>query len=74
MNLMKDNTLFNLNQELHVCMESWRNFRWSEPFSIDGDDGDTTVRVLHNRDQTATLFIQIRKITALQRQVRKKGI
>eukprot|EP00057_Strongylocentrotus_purpuratus_P032464 XP_787735.2 PREDICTED: vacuolar protein sorting-associated protein 13B isoform X1 [Strongylocentrotus purpuratus] len=56
-------------QELHVCMESWRNFRWSEPFSIDGDEGDTTVRVLHNRDQTATLFIQIRKITALQRQI-----
>ncbi|XP_063958387.1 intermembrane lipid transfer protein VPS13B-like [Lytechinus pictus] len=56
-------------QELHVCMENWRNFRWSEPFSIDGEDGDTTVRVLHNRDHTATIFIQIRKITAVQRQI-----
>ena len=72
-NLEVENSFFQFYvcfvQELHVCIEGWRNFRWSEPFGIDGRDGETVVRVLHNKDETATLFIQVRKITAMQRQV-----
>ncbi|XP_038051923.1 vacuolar protein sorting-associated protein 13B-like [Patiria miniata] len=54
-------------QRLHVCIEGWRNWRWSEPFSL--DEERTIVRTLQHKDQTATLFIKIKKISALQKQV-----
>ncbi|XP_071482656.1 intermembrane lipid transfer protein VPS13B-like [Diadema antillarum] len=60
-------------QELHVCMEGWRNFRWSEPFGIDMEEEETLVRILHNKNETATLFIQVRKTSAMQRQVILSG-
>ncbi|XP_022088777.1 vacuolar protein sorting-associated protein 13B-like isoform X2 [Acanthaster planci] len=54
-------------QGLHVCIEGWRNWRWSEPFSLDQEG--TIVRSLQHKDRTATLFIKIKTISALQKQV-----
>ncbi|XP_033123358.1 vacuolar protein sorting-associated protein 13B-like [Anneissia japonica] len=54
-------------QKIHVCIEGWRNWRWSEPFSI--DEQATIVRKLQHKGHSATLFICIRNVTPLQKQV-----
>ncbi|XP_071944934.1 intermembrane lipid transfer protein VPS13B-like [Antedon mediterranea] len=54
-------------QKIHVCIEGWRNWRWSEPFSI--DERSTIVRKLQHKGHSATLFINIRNVTPLQKQV-----
>ncbi|XP_072031129.1 intermembrane lipid transfer protein VPS13B-like isoform X1 [Amphiura filiformis] len=54
-------------QFLHVCIEGWRNWRWSEPFNI--DKPGTVVRTLEYKEQKATLFIKIKQISPLQKQV-----
>ena len=56
-----------IEQLLHVCIEGWKNFHWSDPFGIDQDC--TMLRRLEHKDQEATLFIQIKSISPLQKQV-----
>ena len=52
---------------LHVCVETEGDWRWSEPFELD------TVGVcsltIHHRLHSATLFIEVRALTGIQKQV-----
>lgn len=52
---------------LHVCIETEGDWRWSEPFDIDtvGVFG----RTIHHRLHSATLFIEVKQLSGMQKQV-----
>lgn len=54
-------------QLLHVCIEGWGNWRWSEPFSI--DNVGTMLRCIHRKSQIASLIIKIHQLSGVQKQV-----
>ncbi|XP_076844429.1 intermembrane lipid transfer protein VPS13B [Brachyhypopomus gauderio] len=54
-------------QLLHVCIEGWGNWRWSEPFSI--DNAGALLRSILRKGQTATLIIKVKQLSGVQKQV-----
>ncbi|XP_027028317.2 vacuolar protein sorting-associated protein 13B isoform X2 [Tachysurus fulvidraco] len=54
-------------QLLHVCIEGWGNWRWSEPFSI--DNVGTMVRCIQRKSQIASLIIKIQQLSGVQKQI-----
>lgn len=52
---------------LHVCIETEGDWRWSEPFDI--DTVGVFVRTIHHRLHSATLFIEIKQLSGVQKQV-----
>ncbi|KAG7317797.1 hypothetical protein KOW79_018832 [Hemibagrus wyckioides] len=54
-------------QLLHVCIEGWGNWRWSEPFSI--DNVGTMVRCIQRNSQIASLIIKIQQLNGVQKQI-----
>ncbi|KAI5620879.1 vacuolar protein sorting-associated protein 13B-like, partial [Silurus asotus] len=54
-------------QLLHVCIEGWGNWRWSEPFSI--DNVGTMLRCIHGKSQIASLIIKIQQLGGVQKQI-----
>lgn len=57
---------------LHVCIETEGDWRWSEPFDIDtvGVFG----RTIHHRLHSATLFIEVKQLSGMQKQVSLKKL
>ncbi|XP_017585844.1 PREDICTED: vacuolar protein sorting-associated protein 13B isoform X4 [Corvus brachyrhynchos] len=43
-------------QLLHICIEGWGNWRWSEPFSV--DNTGTFIRTIQYKGRTASLIIK----------------
>ncbi|XP_070535266.1 intermembrane lipid transfer protein VPS13B-like [Ptychodera flava] len=58
-------------QQLHVCVEGWGNWKWSESFSI--DEVGTTVHTLQHQGKTATLFVEVKALSPLQKQITISG-
>ncbi|KAE8599301.1 hypothetical protein XENTR_v10017132 [Xenopus tropicalis] len=54
-------------QLLHICIEGWGNWRWSEPFSV--DNAGTFVRTIQYKGRTASLIIKIQQLNGFQKQV-----
>ncbi|XP_060756090.1 intermembrane lipid transfer protein VPS13B-like isoform X4 [Neoarius graeffei] len=54
-------------QLLHVCIEGWGNWRWSEPFSI--DNVGTMLRCIQRKSQNASLIIKIQQLSGVQKQI-----
>ncbi|XP_017308304.2 intermembrane lipid transfer protein VPS13B isoform X1 [Ictalurus punctatus] len=54
-------------QLLHVCIEGWGNWRWSEPFSI--DNVGAMLRCIHRKSQIASLIIKIQQLSGVQKQI-----
>ncbi|KAI4881788.1 hypothetical protein NFI96_011483 [Prochilodus magdalenae] len=53
-------------QLLHLCIEGWGSWRWSEPFSI--DNVGTLLRSIQWKGQTASLIIKILPLSGVQKQ------
>ncbi|XP_061571778.1 intermembrane lipid transfer protein VPS13B-like isoform X1 [Cololabis saira] len=54
-------------QLLHICIEGWGNWRWSEPFSV--DNVGTLLRTIHYKGRTASLIIKVVQLSGVQKQV-----
>nr|XP_015804809.2 intermembrane lipid transfer protein VPS13B isoform X1 [Nothobranchius furzeri] len=54
-------------QLLHICIEGWGNWRWSEPFSV--DNLGTLLRTIHYKGRTASLIIKVEPLNGVQKQV-----
>lgn len=54
-------------QLLHICIEGWGNWRWSEPFSV--DHAGTFIRTIQYRGRTASLIIKVQRLNGVQKQV-----
>ncbi|KAG8570401.1 hypothetical protein GDO81_011258 [Engystomops pustulosus] len=54
-------------QLLHICIEGWGNWRWSEPFNV--DNAGTFIRTIQYKGRTATLIIKVRQLNGVQKQV-----
>ncbi|XP_063307280.1 intermembrane lipid transfer protein VPS13B isoform X1 [Pelobates fuscus] len=54
-------------QLLHICIEGWGNWRWSEPFNV--DNAGTFIRTIHYKGRTASLIIKIQLLNGVQKQV-----
>ncbi|XP_030880582.1 vacuolar protein sorting-associated protein 13B [Leptonychotes weddellii] len=54
-------------QLLHICIEGWGNWRWSEPFSV--DHAGTFIRTIQYKGQTASLVIKVRQLSGVQKQI-----
>ncbi|XP_075069965.1 intermembrane lipid transfer protein VPS13B isoform X2 [Mixophyes fleayi] len=54
-------------QLLHICIEGWGNWRWSEPFNV--DNAGTFIRTIHYKGRTATLIIKVQQLNGVQKQV-----
>ncbi|KAG8441800.1 hypothetical protein GDO86_010832 [Hymenochirus boettgeri] len=54
-------------QLLHICIEGWGNWRWSEPFNV--DNAGTFIRTIHYKGRTASLIIKIKQLNGVQKQV-----
>lgn len=54
-------------QLLHICIEGWGNWRWSEPFSV--DHAGTFIRTIQYKGRTASLIIKVQQLTAVQKQI-----
>ncbi|XP_072266948.1 intermembrane lipid transfer protein VPS13B isoform X2 [Pyxicephalus adspersus] len=54
-------------QLLHICIEGWGNWRWSEPFNV--DNAGTFIRTIHYKGRTATLIIKVEQLNGVQKQV-----
>ena len=52
---------------LHVCIETEGDWRWSEPFDI--DTVGVFARTIHHRLHSATLFIEVKQLSGMQKQV-----
>ncbi len=52
---------------LHVCIETEGDWRWSEPFDI--DTVGVFSRTIHHRLHSATLFIEVKQLSGMQKQV-----
>ena len=57
-------------QNLHLCLETEGECRWCEPFGIESPG--VVNRVVHYGLHTATLVIEVKKKSGLQRQVSEK--
>ena len=55
------------NPRLHVCIETEGDWRWSEPFEI--DTVGVFSRTIHHRLHSATLFIEVKQLSGMQKQV-----
>ncbi|XP_070248088.1 intermembrane lipid transfer protein VPS13B isoform X2 [Myotis yumanensis] len=54
-------------QLLHICIEGWGNWRWSEPFSV--DHAGTFIRTIQYKGRTASLIIKVRQLSGVQKQI-----
>ncbi|XP_060051757.1 intermembrane lipid transfer protein VPS13B [Erinaceus europaeus] len=54
-------------QLLHICIEGWGNWRWSEPFSM--DHAGTFIRTIQYKGRTASLIIKVQQLSGVQKQV-----
>ncbi|XP_069477524.1 intermembrane lipid transfer protein VPS13B isoform X2 [Ambystoma mexicanum] len=54
-------------QLLHICIEGWGNWRWSEPFSV--DNAGTFIRTIHYKGRTASLIIKVQQLNGVQKQI-----
>ncbi|XP_074510650.1 intermembrane lipid transfer protein VPS13B isoform X2 [Sebastes fasciatus] len=54
-------------QLLHICIEGWGNWRWSEAFSV--DNVGTLLRTIHYKGRTASLIIKVVQLNGVQKQV-----
>ncbi|KAM9723999.1 intermembrane lipid transfer protein VPS13B isoform 3-T3 [Menidia menidia] len=54
-------------QLLHICIEGWGNWRWSEPFSV--DNVGTLLRTIQYKGRTASLIIKVVQLSGVQKQV-----
>ncbi|XP_028325510.1 vacuolar protein sorting-associated protein 13B isoform X2 [Gouania willdenowi] len=54
-------------QLLHICIEGWGNWRWSEAFSV--DNVGTLLRTIQYKGRTASLIIKIVQLNGVQKQV-----
>lgn len=54
-------------QLLHICIEGWGNWRWSEPFSV--DHAGTFIRTIQYKGRTASLIIKARPLSGVQKQI-----
>ncbi|XP_024917375.1 vacuolar protein sorting-associated protein 13B isoform X2 [Cynoglossus semilaevis] len=54
-------------QLLHICIEGWGNWRWSEAFSV--DNVGTLLRTIHYKGRTASLIIKVVQLSGVQKQV-----
>uniref|UniRef100_UPI00358FB320 intermembrane lipid transfer protein VPS13B isoform X2 n=1 Tax=Myxine glutinosa TaxID=7769 RepID=UPI00358FB320 len=58
-------------QLLHICIEGWGNWRWSDPFSL--DTPGTLLRNISNKGRVASLIISVISLGGLQKQIIIKG-
>ncbi|XP_068616522.1 intermembrane lipid transfer protein VPS13B-like [Brachionichthys hirsutus] len=54
-------------QLLHICIEGWGNWRWSEAFSV--DNVGTLLRTIQYKGRTASLIIKVTQLNGVQKQV-----
>ncbi|XP_061459906.1 intermembrane lipid transfer protein VPS13B isoform X5 [Rhineura floridana] len=54
-------------QLLHICIEGWGNWRWSEPFSV--DNAGTFIRTIQYKGRTASLIIKVQQLSGVQKQM-----
>ncbi|CAJ1061446.1 LOW QUALITY PROTEIN: vacuolar protein sorting-associated protein 13B-like [Xyrichtys novacula] len=54
-------------QLLHICIEGWGNWRWSEAFSV--DNIGTLLRTIQYKGRTASLIIKVVQLNGVQKQV-----
>ncbi|XP_063735116.1 intermembrane lipid transfer protein VPS13B-like isoform X2 [Eleginops maclovinus] len=54
-------------QLLHICIEGWGNWRWSEAFSV--DNVGTLLRTIQYKGRTASLIIKVMQLNGVQKQV-----
>ncbi|XP_036904161.1 vacuolar protein sorting-associated protein 13B isoform X2 [Sturnira hondurensis] len=54
-------------QLLHICIEGWGNWRWSEPFSV--DHAGTFIRTIQYKGRTASLIIKVQQLSGVQKQI-----
>ncbi|XP_066482661.1 intermembrane lipid transfer protein VPS13B isoform X2 [Tiliqua scincoides] len=54
-------------QLLHICIEGWGNWRWSEPFSV--DNAGTFIRTIQYKGRTASLIIKVQQLNGVQKQI-----
>uniref|UniRef100_A0A8D2L3K4 Vacuolar protein sorting 13 homolog B n=1 Tax=Varanus komodoensis TaxID=61221 RepID=A0A8D2L3K4_VARKO len=54
-------------QLLHICIEGWGNWRWSEPFSL--DNAGTFIRTIQYKGRTASLIIKVQQLNGVQKQI-----
>ncbi|XP_072462964.1 intermembrane lipid transfer protein VPS13B isoform X2 [Notamacropus eugenii] len=54
-------------QLLHICIEGWGNWRWSEPFSV--DSAGTFIRTIQYKGRTASLIIKVQHLSGVQKQI-----
>ncbi|XP_058503196.1 intermembrane lipid transfer protein VPS13B-like isoform X1 [Solea solea] len=54
-------------QLLHICIEGWGNWRWSEAFSV--DNVGTLLRTIQYKGRTASLIIKVVQVSGVQKQV-----
>ncbi|XP_024861021.1 vacuolar protein sorting-associated protein 13B isoform X2 [Kryptolebias marmoratus] len=54
-------------QLLHICIEGWGNWRWSEPFSV--DNIGTLLRTIQYKGRTASLIIKVVQLNGVQKQI-----
>ncbi|KAM6275949.1 intermembrane lipid transfer protein VPS13B isoform 10-T11 [Spheniscus humboldti] len=54
-------------QLLHICIEGWGNWRWSEPFSV--DNTGTFIRTIQYKGRTASLIIKVQQLNGVQKQI-----
>ncbi|XP_034029740.1 LOW QUALITY PROTEIN: vacuolar protein sorting-associated protein 13B-like [Thalassophryne amazonica] len=54
-------------QLLHICIEGWGNWRWSEAFSV--DNVGTLLRTIQYKGRTASLIIKVVQLSGIQKQV-----
>ncbi|XP_056141722.1 intermembrane lipid transfer protein VPS13B-like [Lampris incognitus] len=54
-------------QLLHICIEGWGNWRWSEAFSV--DNVGTLLRTIQYKGRTASLIIKVLQLNRVQKQI-----
>ncbi|XP_068695500.1 intermembrane lipid transfer protein VPS13B-like isoform X2 [Montipora foliosa] len=57
--------------KLHLCIETEGDWRWSEPFDI--DTVGVCSRTIHHRLHSATLFIEVKQLSGMQKQILIRG-
>ncbi|XP_078254173.1 intermembrane lipid transfer protein VPS13B isoform X1 [Rhinoraja longicauda] len=55
------------HQLLHICIEGWGIWRWSEPFTV--DNIGTFVRSIQYKGRTASLIIKVQPLNSVQKQI-----
>ncbi|XP_076004525.1 intermembrane lipid transfer protein VPS13B isoform X1 [Genypterus blacodes] len=54
-------------QLLHICIEGWGNWRWSEAFSV--DNVGILLRTIQYKGRTASLIIKVVQLNGVQKQI-----